>query len=102
MLQLRQSCEHCDKDLPPAARDAMICSFECTFCAACVELLFENVCPNCGGGFQRRPARPSQPHRPPWHLGEHPARADRVHAPKDLAEIRELQRRVKDIDPYAR
>ena len=53
MLELRPSCEHCNQALPPAAENARICSFECTFCAACVTLL-ENVCPNCGGGLNRR------------------------------------------------
>ena len=36
-LQLRPNCEYCDKDLPPDATDARICSYECTFCADCVE-----------------------------------------------------------------
>ena len=49
MLQLRPNCEYCDKDLPPNATDARICSFECTFCAHCVETVLFNVCPNCGG-----------------------------------------------------
>ena len=44
MLELRPSCECCDKDLPPAATDAMICTFECTFCRDCVnEKLNANV-----------------------------------------------------------
>ncbi len=50
-LELRPNCEWCDKDLPPAATDARICSYECTFCADCVERHLQNVCPNCGGGF---------------------------------------------------
>lgn len=33
MLQLRPNCELCDVDLPPAAVDARICSYECTYCA---------------------------------------------------------------------
>jgi hypothetical protein len=37
VLELRPNCECCDKDLAPAADDAMICSFECTFCHECVE-----------------------------------------------------------------
>ena len=37
MLELRPNCECCDKDLPPSAEDAMICSFECTFCRDCAE-----------------------------------------------------------------
>lgn len=80
----------------------MMCSFECTFCSTCAQLLFENVCPNCGGGFQLRPVRPSQPYRLPWYLGEHPARTDRVYAPKDLEQIQELQQRIKVIDRHAR
>ncbi|MFX9348003.1 DUF1272 domain-containing protein, partial [Acinetobacter baumannii] len=50
-LQLRPNCEYCDKDLPPSATDARICSYECTFCADCAETKLGNVCPNCGGGF---------------------------------------------------
>jgi hypothetical protein len=66
MLALRPSCECCGKALAPDALDAMICSFECTFCEACVLSRLANVCPNCGGGFQRRPIRPKAmlEHRP--------------------------------------
>lgn len=59
MLGLRPSCECCNKDLPPNAPDAMICSFECTFCADCVDSKLKGVCPNCGGGFAPRPIRPA-------------------------------------------
>jgi hypothetical protein len=58
MLELRCHCECCDKALPPDASDAMICSFECTFCAGCVRDRLHGVCPNCGGGFVPRPIRP--------------------------------------------
>jgi hypothetical protein len=58
VLELRPNCELCDKDLPPDAPDARICSYECTFCAACVDGVLYDVCPNCGGGFQPRPIRP--------------------------------------------
>ena len=50
-LELRPNCEYCDKDLPPDASEARICTYECTFCADCVERRLSNVCPNCGGGF---------------------------------------------------
>jgi hypothetical protein len=59
MLDLRPNCECCDKDLPPEAPDAMICTFECTFCAACVATHLKGVCPNCGGRFVSRPIRPA-------------------------------------------
>ena len=59
MLQLRPSCECCDKALPPDATDAMICSFECTFCADCVDHKLGGACPNCGGNFASRPIRPA-------------------------------------------
>ena len=59
MLELRPNCECCDKDLPPAAADAVICTFECTFCADCVAgRLPGGRCPNCGGELVRRPVRP--------------------------------------------
>jgi hypothetical protein len=78
MLELRPSCEHCDRDLPPGSADAMICTFECTFCATCVAEVLEQVCPNCGGDFTRRPVRPEA------MLERHPPRADRHHRPVDL------------------
>ena len=60
MLALRPNCECCDKDLPADAPDALICSFECTFCADCAEhRLPEGRCPNCGGELVRRPVRPA-------------------------------------------
>ena len=79
MLKLRPNCEHCDKDLPPTADDARICSFECTFCAACVETVLHNVCPNCGGGLVPRPIRPKA------KLAAAPASPDRVFKPVDPA-----------------
>ena len=59
MLELRPDCERCGCDLPPDSAEARICSFECTFCAACVDDLLQGVCPNCGGNFEPRPIRPT-------------------------------------------
>jgi uncharacterized protein len=76
MLALRPNCECCDKDLPPEAGDALICSFECTFCAECAaKRLPGGRCPNCGGELVRRPVRP------PEKLGQHPASIARVLKP---------------------
>ena len=36
-LELRPNCEYCDRDLPPNATEARICSYECTFCADCAD-----------------------------------------------------------------
>jgi hypothetical protein len=58
MLVLRPNCECCDLDLPPDSRDAMICSFECTFCRVCAQSVLKGRCTNCGGEFVRRPIRP--------------------------------------------
>ena len=59
MLELRPNCECCDKDLAPAAIDAMICTFECTFCREFVETRLGGRCPNCVGNFVPRPIRPA-------------------------------------------
>jgi hypothetical protein len=73
MLKLKPSCECCDKDLPPDAPDALICSFECTFCADCAaNRLPAGRCPNCGGELVRRPVRPAA------MLAKYPASAERV------------------------
>ena len=70
MLELRPTCEHCNTPLPPDSTEAMICSYECTFCRDCVALL-QDVCPNCGGGFQPRPVRPAVERRNGNYLGRH-------------------------------
>ena len=76
MLQLRPGCECCDKDLPADAVDALICSFECTFCASCAAGLPGGVCPNCGGELVRRPRRPAD------RLARFPASTERIHKPR--------------------
>jgi hypothetical protein len=76
MLQLRPSCECCDRDLPPDSEDARICSFECTFCAPCAEGRLAGHCPNCGGELLRRPRRPAA------KLARFPASTDRVFKPQ--------------------
>ena len=58
-LELRPNCECCDKDLPPESLEALICSFECTYCADCAENTLAGICPNCGGELVRRPVRPT-------------------------------------------
>ena len=73
MLELRPSCEHCNKLLPPQSLEARICSYECTFCAECVDKILGNVCPNCGGGFVPRPVRPSRNWKNDNYLGNDPA-----------------------------
>ena len=75
MLQLRPSCECCDRGLPPDATDARICSFECTFCAACANGVLQGQCPNCGGELLQRPRRPAN------KLANYPASTERVHKP---------------------
>ncbi|MEM7431923.1 MAG: DUF1272 domain-containing protein [Pseudomonadota bacterium] len=72
MLELRPNCECCDKDLPPDAPDAMICTFECTFCAQCVHDRLGGRCPNCGGNFSPRPIRPADA------LTRYPASTQRI------------------------
>ncbi len=72
MLDIRPSCECCDCDLPPASTVAMICTYECTFCADCVDGCLAGLCPNCGGNFVLRPMRPEA------MLAINPASTERV------------------------
>lgn len=72
MLQLRPNCECCDKDLPPESKEAVMCSFECTFCTACADAVLRGTCPNCGGELVRRPTRSAK------MLVKSPASTERV------------------------
>ncbi len=83
MLELRPTCENCNLPLPPSSLEARICSYECTFCAACVDEVLSNVCPNCGGGFTPRPIRPSRNWRDDNFLGKDPACVTVCHRPVD-------------------
>ena len=79
MLAMRPGCECCDRDLPPASADALVCSFECTFCRDCAESKLGLQCPNCGGELVARPRRPAE------KLAKYPAWAERVYKPQGCA-----------------
>ena len=102
MLELRPTCEHCNKELPPNSTEAMICSYECTFCSNCAIEIFENVCPNCGGGFSNRPNRPSQNLKNDNHLDKHPASMKVIHSPKKISEHKEFASKIKSIPTHER
>ena len=102
MLELRPTCEHCNKALPPATTDARICSYECTFCAACVDGVLGNVCPNCGGGFAPRPVRPSKNWKGGNYLGKDPASAKIKHRPVDPAAHARFSAALKVVPPDRR
>ena len=101
-LELRPNCEYCDKDLPPDTTDARICSFECTFCAECVDSVLFNVCPNCGGGFVIRFIRPATEWRAGLSLAKRPASTKRVHLSYDREEVARFAKMVRDIPPESR
>lgn len=96
MLELRPSCEHCNAPLPPDSTEAMICSFECTFCRDCVQNVLENVCPNCGGGFAPRPVRPRA------GLEKFPAGQRIVYKPVDVQAHKAFAAGIRDIPPHRR
>jgi uncharacterized protein len=102
MLELRPSCEHCNKLLPPASLEARICSFECTFCASCAEGMLGNVCPNCGGNFVPRPIRPAQNRRNGAYLGQYPAGSKIKHRPVDLGAHEVLRASLEGLAPEQR
>ena len=79
-LELRPNCEYCDVNLPLDSTEARICTYECTFCVSCVETVLANVCPNCGGGFERRPIRPRNEWRPGLSAALQPAPTKRHRA----------------------
>lgn len=102
MLELRPTCENCNKPLPPSATDARICSYECTFCADCVETVLFNVCPNCGGGFTPRPIRPARNWKGNNYLGADPASTTVKHRPVDAATHARFAAEIRDVPPAER
>ncbi|WP_298903430.1 DUF1272 domain-containing protein [uncultured Psychroserpens sp.] len=96
MLDLRPNCEHCDKDLPYTSTEAMICSYECTYCKTCALEIFENVCPSCSGNFVERPIRPKK------EIERNPASSKRIFKPKDVQKTKLNSDRYKTIPPEKR
>ncbi len=101
-LSLRPNCEYCDKDLPPDSTEARICTYECTFCALCVDDHLSNVCPNCGGGLAPRPIRPAREWRPGLSLLQRPASEQRVHLSYSKEEVAEFAAKLREIPPESR
>ncbi len=102
MLELRPNCECCDRDLPPESPDARICTYECTFCAHCVDNVLNNVCPNCGGGFVPRPIRPANAHRPGVSCDHHPPSTTRVHTKYSQEELKVFAATLAHVPPAER
>lgn len=92
MLEIRPSCEHCDKELAYNVTDAMICTFECTLCRQCVETILNEVCPNCGGNFEKRPIRPKE------LLEKYPVSKKRIHKIVDSISHKEMIQNRKNND----
>ncbi len=96
MIDIRPSCENCNTHLPYNSEEARICAFECTFCKNCVENTLHNVCPNCGGGFEKRPILPKA------YLLKYPPKSEPKFRPIDKEKFNQLLDRFKDINPSER
>lgn len=96
MLEIRPVCENCGKSLPNTSSEAMICSFECTFCKDCVENILHNVCPNCGGGFVQRPVRPKE------KMTKYPAATNEHVKRLEMEKFSVLLEKYKDVTPENR
>ena len=86
-LAMKANCERCREKLPADSPLALICSFECTFCAACADDVLQDVCPNCGGNLEPRPIRPRRAWREGAGLANDPAGTARRHSPYTRDEI---------------
>jgi uncharacterized protein len=96
MLEIRPICENCGKSLPNDSTEAMICTFECTFCRNCVENILFNVCPNCGGGLEKRPTRPKE------LLAKYPPKVEELLQPVEKEKFAMLLKKYHDIEPDKR
>ena len=100
-LEMKIRCQTCGAELA-ANGPAFICSYECTFCADCVERRLSNVCPNCGGGLAPRPIRPAREWRAGLSLPKRPASTKRVGLSYSREEIALFVREVMAIPPEKR
>jgi len=96
MLERRQNCENCNKSLPVDSEDARICAFECTFCKDCVDEILQNVCPNCGGGFEKRPIMPKR------FLSKYPPSDKKIFKPINQEEFKKSLKQYKNVKPAER
>jgi uncharacterized protein len=101
-LELRPNCERCDCDLPANSPSARICSYECTYCARCVDEVLHNVCPNCGGGFVPRPIRPTREWRPGLSLAQRPGSTHRLRTTYSDADLEAFALPLQHIAPDER
>ena len=101
-LEMRPNCEYCDKDLPNGAPEARICTYECTYCADCVDTILKNVCPNCGGGFVQRPKRPATAWRENTSIEHQPMSTKRRSLNYSKVDIAAQTARLKDMPPDTR
>lgn len=85
-----------------ATPDPTVCFTENTFCAACVEGILHDVCPNRGGGFQTRPVRPAQAWREGTGLVNDPPGTRRRHTSYTRAQIEAFAETLRDVPPAGR
>jgi len=102
VLEIRPNCECCDRDLPADSLEAMICTYECTFCKGCVIDILSNVCPNCGGGFVMRPIRPVKEWRSGLSREIQKPSIERVHSEYTRKELKEFSAQVSATPPRKR
>jgi len=96
MLEIRPNCEHCSTSLSNTSTEAMIYSFECTYCKKCAITIFENVCPTCAGNFTERPIRPSN------MIIKSPVSTRQILKPKDISIFNQLKEYFLHISPEKR
>jgi len=96
MLEIRTNCENCNTTLAPNSEEAMICAFTCTFCSNCVETILHNVCPNCGGGFEKRPVLRKK------YLSKYPPSDKHIFKPIDKEKFQHKLDKLKDVKPSER
>jgi hypothetical protein len=54
------------------------------------------VCPNCGGGFEKRPTRPK------GQLKKNPTKKEKLLKPVDLEKFVTLRDKLKNVNPRER
>ena len=101
-LELRPNCEYCDKDLPPDAAEARICTFECTLLRRLRRAILEQCLPQLRRRLRAPADQAGAGVAPGLSLAKRPASTRRVGLSYSREDIAAFVAKIMAIPPEKR